>query len=69
MPGDNNRLALDCDREGFPLQQYDVSGMDHYALPNLIKTLRASRFMLAEEIMQTRLLTLDEVFSKKERAA
>lgn len=68
VPGDNNRLTMDCERQGIPIQEYDVSGMDYYSLPNLVKTMRASRFMLAEEIMQTRLLTLDDVFSKKEVA-
>jgi hypothetical protein len=69
VPGDTNYLAPCCDRAGILLQQYDISRIDHYALPNLIKTLRTSKFTLLDEIMATPLLTLSDVFKRKEGEA
>ena len=36
--------------------------VDYYSLPNLIRTLRTSRYTLVEEIMETKLLTFNDVF-------
>lgn len=69
VPGDEDNLAGFCARGGIPLQKFDVSKMDYYALPNLIKTLRTSRFTLVDEIMETPLLKLKDIFNIKEAAA
>lgn len=69
VPGDSDYLGMECTRDGIQLQKFDVSKMDYYALPNLVKTLRTSKFSLVDEIMETPLLKLADVFGKKEAAA
>lgn len=48
---------------GHDLQEFDLrGGVDYYSIPNLVATMRASRYSLADEILSTPLLTLNEVF-------
>jgi hypothetical protein len=68
VPGDRDKLSGCCQYSGIPLQKYDVSKMHYYALPNLIKTMRASQFLLVDEILSTPLLTLKNVFQKEKAA-
>jgi len=63
VKGDYNRLSEYCNRSDIQLQRFDVSTIDHYSLPNLIKTLRSSKYTLIDEIMETPLLTLKDVFA------
>jgi hypothetical protein len=69
VPGDPNRLGEYCARADIQVQKFDVSDMDYYALPNLVKTLRTSKYSLVDEIMETPLLKLADVFSKKDVVA
>ena len=49
--------------KGYDLQEFDLrGGTDYYALPNIVSTMRSNRYSLADEIMETPLLTLSEVF-------
>lgn len=52
------------------MQVFDLRGgeVDFYSLPNLVQTMRASRYSLVQEILDTPLLTLNEVFKTKEAA-
>jgi hypothetical protein len=60
-------LSTNCNRDGIALQTYDLrGGVDFYSLPNLVQTMRASRYSLIDDIMGVPLRTLDEVFSEKE---
>jgi hypothetical protein len=44
---------------GIDLQVFDLrGGVDYYALPNLVQTMRTNRYSLADEILETPLLTL-----------
>lgn len=53
---------------GHELQIFDLRhNLDYYSLPNLIATMRASRYSLIDDIMAVPLLTLDEVFNDKDR--
>jgi hypothetical protein len=54
--GNLERAKIDC-------QKFDLSGgtVDYYALPGIITTMRTRRYGLVEEIMDTPLLTLEEV--------
>lgn len=54
-------------RAGIDCQKFDLSGsnVDYYSLPNLIKTMRTSRYSLIDEIMETPLLELKDVFAQK----
>ena len=63
VPGEQDRLSLHCSQERIMLEIFDIKDKtDFYALPNLVKTMRTSRYMLVEDIMNTPLLTLNQVF-------
>ena len=46
-----------------PLEVRNIDGLDEYAITNLIQTLRTNRYSLIQEVLDTKLLTLDEVFA------
>jgi hypothetical protein len=54
----------------FDLQVFDVrrTMVDYYSLPNLIETMRANRYSLVDEIMATKLLTVEEALKGGRRA-
>lgn len=53
-------LRLSMVRAGVDLQHFDLTaGVDYYALPNLVQTMRVGRYQLLDEILATPLLTLD----------
>lgn len=63
VPGDSNRMAVNCKANDVMVTQYELgSNPDYYALPNILMKLRTSRYALLDEILETPLLTLDEVF-------
>ena len=67
VPGERNTLTSKCHIAGILLEEFSLgSNVDYYSLPNIIQTLRTSRYTLVEEIMETPLLTFNDVF-KKER--
>lgn len=52
------------------LQTFDLTGgLDYYSLPNIVQTMRASRFSLVDTIMETKLLTLNDIFEGEEHVA
>lgn len=54
-----------CHHSGIEVQTFDLGKtVDYYSLPNLIQTMRTSRYSLVDEILATPLLTLDEVFAE-----
>ena len=57
---DPDYLSGRCAETGVELLLYDVDGMDYYSLPNLVKTMRASKYGLLDEIMETPLVTLEQ---------
>lgn len=55
-------------RHGHDLQEFDMKGVvDYYSLPNLVNTMRVSRYSLVDEIMATKLLRLSDVLKIKGR--
>ena len=45
------------------MTEFDLtSGIDEYSLPNLIKTMRTSKYSLVDEILNTPLHTFNDVF-------
>ncbi len=59
LPGADDALS----HEGVPLETFDLgSDVDYYSLPNIVSTLKTSKYALEEEIMETPLLTLAQVF-------
>ena len=60
--GDPNALSGACESAGLDVQEFDLrGGVDYYSLPNLVQTMRVSRYALIDEIMATPLKRLDEV--------
>lgn len=65
VPVQQNVTEQMCRREGIPIEVFNVGTRpDYYALPELVNVLRASKYALHDEIMQTPLLTMNEVFAK-----
>lgn len=58
-------------REEIDMQVFDLRGtkIDYVSLPNMVATMRTSRYSLVEEIMATKLLTLRDVFKGQVAAA
>lgn len=64
VPGEPDKLTGFCERAGIQIENYDLgSQVDYYSLPTLVRALKTGRYGLLDEIMQTSLLTLDEVFA------
>lgn len=62
--GDGDMLSERMQASGLEMQTFDLRSVDYHSLPNLVQTMRASRYSLTDEIMATPLLTLDEVFKE-----
>lgn len=61
---DPDTLARNMAAAEHDLQVIDLrGGFDYYSLPNIVKTMRTQRYGLAEQIMETPLLRLDEVLA------
>lgn len=67
--GSADMLSPSMRAHGFDMQLFEVATTaDYYSLPNLIKTMRVNRYSLIQEIMDTDMLTLDEVYKVKVKA-
>ncbi len=59
-------LTVSCKQGNVDVQLFDLGHkVDYYSLPNLVQTMRANKYSLADEIMSVPLLTLDTVFDTK----
>lgn len=68
VPGDHNVMIENCKANDVIVTMHELGPKpDYYTLPNILMTLKTSRYALIDEIMETPLKTLDEVF--KPRAA
>jgi hypothetical protein len=55
-------LAVTMKEAGRDLQEFDLrKEIDFYSFPNLVKTMRTNRYSLVDEVMNTKLFTVDEV--------
>jgi len=70
LVGDQPHLIDFMARAGFDLQVFDLqrSGVDLYSLPNLVSTMRTNRYSLADEVMETKLLKLGDVYKASIKA-
>jgi hypothetical protein len=65
VKGDPPTMLGNLERQGIAAQVFDLrGGVDYYALPNLLQTMRTNRFSLVDEIMQTPLLRLGDVLKQ-----
>lgn len=69
VTGESDILTSRCKDAGIPIETFDLreKKVDYYSLPNLIKTMRANKYALVDEIMDVPLLTFDKVFKREER--
>jgi hypothetical protein len=61
VPGEQDALTSRLKGLGINVQVIDVDGGDYYSIPNIIKTFRANVYSLFDEIMETPLLTINDV--------
>lgn len=63
VPGDPDDLSRFCKGAKMQLEKFELGhDVDYYSLPNIIKTLRTSKYSLCEEIMEMPLLKFGDVF-------
>lgn len=61
---DPNWLTQRCDAAGIVHELINLrEGVDYYSLPNIIATMNCRRYGLVDQIMETPLLTLEQVFN------
>jgi len=59
-------LADSCRRNDVDLHEFDCTGaFDYYSLPNLVQTMRTNRYSLVDEIMSSKLLTIEDVLNTR----
>lgn len=63
VPGDTNTLTSTM--KDIPFEEIDVSRVDYYSMPNLVKTMKSSRFGFIDELMSVPLLTMQEVIDNQ----
>lgn len=70
LPGDPNQVKIAHVDEPYELFDLRAPGaaLDEYSLPNLIQTMRTSRFSLVDEIFSTPLLSLADVLTLEPKA-
>lgn len=69
LRGDPDRLTPTMTQAGIDMQTFDVDNVDYYGLDAVVKTMRANRYSLGDEILATPLLKLSDVFGVVEKEA
>lgn len=69
--GDRDNFSESMNKAGHEMQKFDLrhGKADYYSIPNLVQTMRASMYSLADEIMATPLLSLADVLKTKDLVA
>lgn len=63
VPGAPNVLPDYCRQSGIQIEERELDeNVDYYSLPNIIQGIKTTRFALLDEVMETELLTFDNVF-------
>jgi len=65
VSGDGDHLSSYCKSDHIPLEYFDMTRVDYYSIPNLVATMKTSRYSLMDEIMNFPLLNFDKIFKKK----
>ena len=66
MSGDADVLSKNCQNAGIEVQKFSLgASTDYYSLPNLVETMRTTRYSLVDEIMEMPLLTLERVLGRR----
>lgn len=66
LQGDADRLTAECKAAKVQLETFDLRrvNIDYASLPNIVQTMRVSRYDLLDEIYNTPLVTLDSVLDR-----
>lgn len=65
VPGENNKMVPLCNAAGIEVTVFEMGrDVDYYSIPQLALTMRTGRYSLIDEIMETKLLTFNDVFRK-----
>jgi hypothetical protein len=65
--GDSVDWVSGMTSNGHEVTVFDLrDSVDYYSLPNIIQTMRANRYALVDEVLATPLLTVNDVFHRKE---
>lgn len=62
-----NPMESYCQMYGIDVQIYDANNIDHYGLVNLVSTMSTKRYGMIEKIYDAPLLTLDDVFNRRDK--
>jgi hypothetical protein len=67
LTGDRDAFSIWTKSSGIDVETFDLSSMqvDHYSIPNLVASMKVMKYSLADEIFDTPLLTLNDVFTIK----
>lgn len=60
---DSDRLSVSA--RDIPYEKLEMSEIDYYGLPSLARVLRTTRYSLIDEILNSKLLTIDEVLNAR----
>ncbi|OHD13011.1 MAG: hypothetical protein A2Z96_01230 [Spirochaetes bacterium GWB1_48_6] len=63
--GERNFLSRNCQNSNIAIEEFDMTRSDYYSIPNLVGMMKTTRYSLIDEIMNTPLLTFDDVFTSK----
>jgi len=59
----NSAFTAFMQHAGIDMQVFEISeNIDYVSLPNLVATMRSNRYSLCDEVMNTKLLTMEDVF-------
>jgi hypothetical protein len=61
LPGESDKVSYKMENMGYPYTKLEMTEIDRYGLPNLLKILKTKRYTLMDEIMETPLLTINGV--------
>lgn len=64
LNGAFDRLSVSLRAGNIPFEYYEMEGSDKYSLPNIVAGMKTIMYSLVDEIMNTPLLTLNDVFPK-----
>lgn len=66
LNGDSDKLSYELEGAGIVFTPFDLrSGFDEYTLSNVVSVLKPMTYAFLEEVMNTPLVTIDQVFRKE----
>jgi len=70
LSGESDSFSPRMKAAGIEMQTFDLRGqkLDYYSIPNTVKSLNANPYSLVDEILQTPLLTLNQVLKSHGKA-